>query len=155
LGRSSVTLEKLSASELGATAANHAGAAHNLCGSTEVTMPHPLLPNCSCRALAGLTLATLVGSLALSAQAQTQARAIAADPLDAKAAVPALVYRSALTGYPRMAQPPAMGWREANDNVTRIGGWRAYAREAQQPPASAPAASAPPPHAGHGAHKAP
>ena len=32
-----------------------------------------------------------------------------------------------------MAHPvPPLAWREANDAVERIGGWRAYAREAQR-----------------------
>jgi hypothetical protein len=54
------------------------------------------------------------------------------DPLDPNAAVPALVYESSLARYRshRAAQP--IDWRAANDTVNRIGGWRAYAREAQQ-----------------------
>lgn len=63
-----------------------------------------------------------------------------ADPLDARAVVPAIVYRSSI-GSGRRVTPnsDAVPWREANDTVHRIGGWRAYAREAQQP-ASAPGA---------------
>lgn len=86
------------------------------------------------------------------------------DPLDAKATIPALVYRSALTGYRRMGDDEPVPWREANDTVGRIGGWRAYAREASEPesagPAAtvapiAPAASAPSKSmpAAHGGHK--
>lgn len=69
-----------------------------------------------------------------------------ADPLDARATVPALAYESALNRYRRAGvdkpvdQP--MPWRGSNDTAARIGGWRAYAREAQQPDA-APAAPAP------------
>jgi hypothetical protein len=66
------------------------------------------------------------------------------DPLDARAAVPAPDYRSSLAAYRRAGEAPPVGWREANDNVTRIGGWRAYTREAQQPEAAGSAA--------HGAH---
>jgi hypothetical protein len=71
--------------------------------------------------------------------------------------VPAVRYESAFVLPMRPAHPPPIGWREANDNVARIGGWRAYAREAQQPePARppAPAAAAPPPPrpSGHGGH---
>jgi len=51
------------------------------------------------------------------------------------------VHSSAFTGYRRQAEPAPIGWRDANDTVTRIGGWRAYAREAAEP--SAPAASTP------------
>ncbi len=67
-----------------------------------------------------------------------------ADPLDARAAVPAPAYDSALSRYRRTGEPKPIPWRDANDSVARIGGWRAYAREAQQPEASPSApASAP------------
>jgi hypothetical protein len=75
------------------------------------------------------------GLLPMAAPAQSPARP---DPLDPKAATPALHYRSALAAYRRPADAPASGWREANEAVERIGGWRAYAREAQAPAASAP-----------------
>ena len=52
---------------------------------------------------------------------------------------------SAFDGYRRFADSPPRDWREANDTVGRIGGWRAYAREAQG------AADGPAP-AGHGGH---
>lgn len=39
-------------------------------------------------------------------------------------------YRSAFVGYRGFEDAPPVPWREANDNVGRIGGWRAYAREA-------------------------
>lgn len=64
------------------------------------------------------------------------------DPLDAGAAVPPAAYSSALAQYQRHAEQPVMSWREANENVNRIGGWRAYAREAS---GSAPAAAPPQP----------
>jgi hypothetical protein len=72
------------------------------------------------------------------------------DPLDGKASVAPLVYRSAFTDYRSLAaESPALGWREANEGVERIGGWRAYAREANAPAASnaTPAASSPAPAA--------
>lgn len=84
----------------------------------------------------------------------------AADPLQADAAVPPVVYSSPLARY-RMAGDVEVGsWTEVNETVTRIGGWRTYAREASQPeaPASVPAAgaapAASPPAAapGHGRH---
>lgn len=90
------------------------------------------------------------------------------DPLDSKATVPALRYESAMAQYRPLSDEKAVSWREANDTVARIGGWRVYAREAQQadPPApAAPAAKAPggmpadmthkPMPAGHGGHKQP
>jgi len=65
----------------------------------------------------------------------------AADPLDATAKVAPLVYRSTLATYRRIGESESVPWREANDRVGRIGGWRAYAREANAPD---PAASSPP-----------
>ena len=63
-------------------------------------------------------------------------------------AQPAAPYRSALEGYKPFADQPVAGWRQSNDTVRSIGGWRAYAREAQGA-ASAPAAASSSPHAGH------
>lgn len=87
-----------------------------------------------------------------------------ADPLDAGASVPDVAYESAFSRYRRAAEGKAIPWRESNDTAARIGGWRTYAREAQEPePASsAPAATPvkPDPKAmpmpqGHGGHKMP
>jgi hypothetical protein len=62
------------------------------------------------------------------------------DPADAQAQVAPTQHRSSLQRYQRQAESPPIPWRQANDAVARIGGWRAYAREAQSPE---PAASAP------------
>ncbi len=71
------------------------------------------------------------------------------DPLDPQADVPPLRPPSALRQYRTATTPEPGRWREANDLVTRIGGWRSYLREAHapEPAASAPAqpASAPMP----------
>lgn len=64
----------------------------------------------------------------------------AADPLDPTAAVPAAVHRSTLSAYRDAGELRVESWKDANERVTRIGGWRAYAREAASP-ASAPAAT--------------
>ena len=88
---------------------------------------------------------------ALLCCAQTQAQtassaAVRSDPLDAKASVPLLRHESSFAQYRRLSDEKLISWREANDAVARIGGWRVYAREAQQAePASpaAPTASAP------------
>jgi len=86
------------------------------------------------------TFTALLAALLLPAAALAQGPA-RPDPLDARAAVAPLVHRSALADYKGLAsEPPPLTWREANEAVLRIGGWRAYAREAQAP---APAASAP------------
>lgn len=76
------------------------------------------------------------------------------DPADPQAAVASLIHRSALAQYRRHdGEVPVTDWRAANVNVERIGGWRAYAREANAPE---PAASEPqrasrpaPPAPGH------
>jgi hypothetical protein len=77
-------------------------------------------------------------------------------PLDAQAAVAPLTYRSSLADYRRTASEPApLAWREANDQVERIGGWRAYAREAAQPAPAAASAPASPASAPRAARPAP
>ena len=80
------------------------------------------------------------------------------NPLDAKADVPGVVYRSALQGYRPYADTEPGSWIEANDRVGRIGGWRVYAKEAREPQAPAAGASAPqeaakPAPAAHSGHK--
>lgn len=80
---------------------------------------------------------TLVGLFApLLALAQTAPP----NPLDPHASVPPLVYRSAIPA-PRTPNPAPLGWKEANDHVGHIGGWRSYAREASAAPAPASSAS--------------
>ncbi len=122
---------------------------------------------------------SLLCSIFLTSQslAQTAPSARRADPLDPKTTVPALRYESALSQYRRLSDEKTLSWREANDAVARIGGWRVYAREAQQadaagapgtvpansPPAASPAAphAGKPPvvlpagHSGHRGHKQP
>ena len=112
--------------------------------------------------------AALAMAMSAAHAQQTPRPATLPDPLDAKAAVPALVYRSTLSSYRRHGDDKPTTWREANETVARIGGWRAYSREAYEaaaaesaarpaPGAAVPAASAPPKAtpmpAGHGAHK--
>ncbi|HOM13997.1 MAG TPA: hypothetical protein PLB41_11840 [Rubrivivax sp.] len=92
---------------------------------------------------------TLVCSSAAAAQAQDAASAHATrpaarpDPLDAKAVVPAPHYRSAFARFRAFGDDNPVSWREANEAVARIGGWRVYAREAQQPGAQPSGAAAP------------
>jgi hypothetical protein len=81
-------------------------------------------------------------TLTVTALASAQTAPPRPDPADAKAPTGALVHRGALAAYRSHGAPvPPLGWREANDAVERIGGWRAYAREANAAPT--PAASAP------------
>jgi hypothetical protein len=95
---------------------------------------------------------------AWAAQAQTVVPTARPDPLDPQAKVPALVYTSSFAAYRRLGEDKPLSWREANDTVTRIGGWRVYTREAQQAePMAAPASAASQPHRPepmpHGHHK--
>jgi hypothetical protein len=108
-----------------------------------------MLPTTARRLLPAALLA-----IAASGGAQTIVSA-RSDPSSPAASVPAAAYRSALSGYQRYQDQPAGAWREANDTVNRIGGWRVYAREASQPDApSAPASAAKPASApGHAGHK--
>jgi hypothetical protein len=98
-----------------------------------------------CRSLPGLAL------LAAASFAQAQGAPARPDPLDPRSPVPAFRYSSPLADYRTLGDDKRVPWKEANDTVKRIGGWRAYAREAQAPE---PAASAPrtPAAAGHKSH---
>jgi hypothetical protein len=107
-------------------------------------------------------LPVVLCAAACTATAQTAGRK--PDPLDAGASVPAVVFESSFSRYRRTAELKSTAWRESNDTAARIGGWRAYAREAQQPgPARAappalpvtPDARAMPMPQGHGGHKTP
>ena len=90
-------------------------------------------------------LPSLLFTFLLATQAQAQSLTpTRPDPLDPKAQVPAVRYESAFAQFRRIGDDKPMGWREANDTVARIGGWRVYAREAQQPdPATAEKPAAP------------
>jgi hypothetical protein len=67
------------------------------------------------------------------------------DPLDAAADVPRTPHESAFKAYRRLGDTQPTPWKQANETVERIGGWRAYAREADPARAPADAASAPAP----------
>jgi hypothetical protein len=78
------------------------------------------------------------------------AAALAQQPAmpSASAASAPTPYRSAFEGYQPFAEQKLVPWKEANDTVGKIGGWRAYAREANEgagkstpPSAPAPASS--------------
>ena len=58
--------------------------------------------------------------------------AAAPDPADPKAAIPAIVYISPFSEYRPLGEDKNTAWKDANDTVGKIGGWRAYAREAAQ-----------------------
>jgi hypothetical protein len=133
---------------------------------------HPFRSGCAdarptVRPLPVLAFAALAMLAALvPVHGQTEGAAPRLDPLDARAPVPPVVHTPALASYRRAGELAVGSWREANDTVTRIGGWRAYTREANQPeaPAAAPggttsatavqpaAPATPPPPGHHGRH---
>lgn len=81
-----------------------------------------------------LILLAVVAAMAVAgpfARANGQGGKVAArDPGDPKAAVPPVRYESAFARYRPNAEAEVGAWRDANDNVGRIGGWRVYGREA-------------------------
>lgn len=54
-------------------------------------------------------------------------------------------FQSAFDGYLPYADEPTADWKAANDTTARIGGWRAYAKEANAPAAQPELPSALPP----------
>ena len=65
-----------------------------------------------------------------TAHAQTAVPKIVAMPAAATAPE---AYRSAFEGYQPYAEEKVTNWKAANATVDRIGGWREYAKQAQQP----------------------
>lgn len=55
----------------------------------------------------------------------------------------ALEYRSTLDNYQRFTDEKVRSWKESNDTVGRIGGWREYARQSREPAAPSPAGTKP------------
>lgn len=112
-------------------------------------------------ASAALALPVFAQNTAPAAQVST-ATSKRLDAADPRVTVPPLVYSSVLQGYRPNVEVEVGSWKDANNNVGRIGGWRVYAKEARQPDAVVPgagAASAPtvpdatPMSAGHAGHK--
>ena len=90
-------------------------------------------------------LSSLLFTLLVATQAQAQSSSTPRpDPLDPKAQVPSVRYESAFAKFRRIGDDKPVAWREANDAVASIGGWRVYAREAQQPEPAAAAKQAAP-----------
>jgi len=97
-----------------------------------------------------LSLAPLLLAVALpaSAQSPSSSKAIGADPTRAQSAASPLSYRSPFEGYRPHRDITPGPWRAMNDEVARIGGWKAYAREAQEAaPTKAPSEVRPTPPA--------
>lgn len=88
----------------------------------------------------------------LSTAAAAQTSAI--DPVVGAAPPNPLPYTSALSTYQAYTDEQVQPWREANERVGRIGGWRTYAKEAARG-TSAPQAPVADPHAGQHQHAQP
>lgn len=69
----------------------------------------------------------LLAALAAGQAVAQEARR--ADPADPRATPQAPVYRSAFEGYRRIEEPKRILWREANDEVERVGGHIGILRE--------------------------
>ena len=93
------------------------------------------------------TLFTLAACFAGSAAAQTATRP---DPADSKAAVPARAYESAFKDYRPYADPEVARWRQANEEMGRLGGHVGHVPREIGPARPGAKPSAP---AGHGGHK--
>lgn len=60
-----------------------------------------------------------------------------------------LVYQSSFQNYQRYSASDIQTWKQANDTVKDIGGWREYAKEIAQEPNTKPSSANP----SHGAHR--
>lgn len=98
------------------------------------------------RCLVSRCLALVPLLVAQGAHAQDAARAPA--PVSHP---PVPAFESVFKGYRPFSDEKTAPWKEANDTVGRIGGWRAYAREAHAPApgAATPAEGVADPHADH------
>jgi hypothetical protein len=78
------------------------------------------------------------------AQGKSGTDASRADPADPSVRVPPLVFQPSFAAYQVFSEQEVKDWRESNDNVGRIGGWRAYAQEGRKPEAKPPAVTTSP-----------
>lgn len=76
-------------------------------------------------------LPTLLGVAALSAAAQPSPTALAVTDR-AASSVQQGPYKSTFRDYRPYSEEKLRGWKQSNDTVGAIGGWRVYAKEAQQ-----------------------
>ena len=75
-----------------------------------------------------------IALLALTATAvHAQSTASTAPVVTAGQPVAPPVFSSVFDGYQPYTEEKTANWRQANDNTARIGGWRAYAKEAAEP----------------------
>lgn len=69
----------------------------------------------------------------------------AGDPGNAAAPVAPVTYRSPFADYRVLGDDRITPWQDANDTVQKIGGWRAYAKEAAEAAKAGAAKPTPPP----------
>jgi len=75
---------------------------------------------------------------ATAAQAQTAPVAPTLEEKAPRAQAATASFQSALDGYKPYTDETTGNWKEANDLTARIGGWRAYAKEASGPETETP-----------------
>lgn len=102
-----------------------------------------------------VVLAASLCTLALPALGEAPAGATPRNPADPAAPTPPATYLSPFANYRPFAHDGPAPWRGVNDEVARIGGWKAYAREVYEAQQKAPAKdeavpAAAPRHGGHG-----
>ena len=101
-------------------------------------------------AVVGFTLAPALWAASDHPEKGTPGAPSNDSPLNMRAPISPQRYDSAFQNYRPFEQQEIHHWQEANDEVGRIGGWKAYAKEAQSggesKDASNPSAD---PHAGH------
>jgi len=88
-----------------------------------------------------LAIAACLISSSQVAQSQTAEKAMRSELV--------VNYRSPIADYKPYVDEKIISWKAANDKVGQIGGWRAYAKEAQQALDSKTEATTTNPHAGH------
>lgn len=87
-----------------------------------------------------------LAAVAATAQPMSPTPLQSATPASSVTTAPANMtpYRSAFENYQPFAEQKVLPWKEANDAVRAIGGWRAYAKEANEEsgkPQASPAGS--------------
>ena len=92
----------------------------------------------------------LLALVAASAAAQSPARH---DPAGSKAAMPLRQYESVFKGYRPYVDPDVARWREANEDMGRLGGHVGHVPGSVPPRGATPQPAKPPAHAGHGERK--
>ena len=76
-------------------------------------------------------LAMCLAATQAIAQTSAMASGISIAPIVAADTTP-VPYRSAFEGYQPYSDEKIVSWKQANDTVGQIGGWRAYSKEASQ-----------------------